>query len=728
MAQLSSSAKRKCAIYLPINGARGGLLDGNRPPLLRVVIRRLLLTCLLGLTTAHCAFAAGTRPQLNAATFDTDPKTGEIVLTGNARAEWENTLLLADEIRYDQKTNTARAIGHVTLTHGASRLLADKLSYHIDNKSYDVENLSLGQYPFYVSGLTASGTAKEVIITNAVISYTEPYPLAPSLRAAKVTYVPDEKVRAETARIGLGIGSPLSLPHFEQSVHEPILSYLDATFGYRGSLGPHLGLGALLPIAPGFKAGGDVSFYSKRGFLLGPSAKYDGELGGQEMSGEFRSGYIHDYGERLQDVLGDPIHQDRGFIDWTHHQAITDRLTVFGQLHYWSDSEVIRDFRPDEFFRIQTPDTFVEGIYTGNNYAVSLFSRLQPDSYLRVRERLPELRFDLAPTPIGLGVYERFQASAAVLQEDAIAGYPEVTSRRFDAYYGLSRPIAPNDWLTLTPVAGARLTHYARAVGGKDDYTRALGEIGFDASLRTSGVYEYKNERWDIDGIRHLLTPRLSYRYIPDAERGQQYIPAFDRDVFTTYLQPLDLGDQRNIDELHRTNTLRIGLDNTFQTRDKIYGSRDLLIVNVAADLRFDRADTERQWSEIHTELAFMPARWLRFDMYQSVNSKDLSVHELNTGVRVLDGDKWSVRFANHYLEHQFEEYIVDARYRLNEAYQVIGRVHYDAAESRFVERSVALRQNIHNLWSIEYGVSFFSGRSRESNFGFSLRIDLMGL
>lgn len=680
------------------------------------------------MSLAPVAFGAGTRPQLNAATFDTDTRTGEIVLTGDARAEWDNAFLTADEIRYNQKTNVATAVGHVTLTRGASRLLASKLSYRIDDQTYDVENLRIGQFPFYVTGARAAGTAHEVKVTDAWITYTEPYPLAPSLKAGTLTYVPDEKIRAESARLGLGVTAPVTLPHFEQSVREPLLSYMDATFGYRATLGAHLGVGALLPVAPGFKAGGDVGFYTKRGFLIGPTARYDGELGGQEMTGELRTGYIHDYGERLQDVLAEPIQKDRGYIDWAHRQSITDRLSVFGELHYWSDSEVIRDFRPEEFFSIQTPDTFVEGIYTGNNYAVSLFSRLQPNSYLRVRQRLPELRFDLAPTPVGLGVYERFQASAAVLQEDAIAGYPEVTSRRFDAYYGLSRPIAPNDWLTFTPVAGARVTHYARATGGKGDYTRGLGEIGFDASLRASGVYDYKNERWEIDGIRHLLTPRLSYRYIPDAEKGQAYIPAFDRDVFSTYLQPLDLGDRRNIDELHRTNTLRLGLDNTFQTRDKVYGSRDLLIVNLAADMRFDRETTERQFSEIHTELAFMPARWLRFDLYQSLNSKDLSIHELNTGVRIFDADAWSVRFSNHYLEHQFEEYIVDARYRLNESYQVVTRVHYDAEESRFVERSLALRQNLHNLWSIEYGVSFYSGRRRESNFGFSLRIDLMGL
>jgi LPS-assembly protein len=692
------------------------------------VMRRLLILGCFGLAFASLSPAATSRPTFDAKTVDTDPKTGEFVLTGNARFEWQNALLLADEIRYNPKTQIAAAQGNVSLTRANGRLLADRITYNVDEQWYTLDNLRLGQYPFYVSGSHAEGNRTMITVNDAVVSYTEPYALAPSLKAGTLIYIPDQSISAESARIGLGTTVPVRLPKFQQNLHEPLLSYMDAHFGYRASLGAHLGIGALVPVAPGTMVGGDVAFYTKRGLLFGPSAQYDTNLGGQDLMGSFRTGYIHDYGDRLQDVLARPIQKDRGFIDWSHHQDINSNLTVLGELHYWSDSEIIRDFSPEEFYRTQTPDSFLEGVYTKDNYVVSLFTRVGINRYQRVQQRLPELRFDLMPTPIGGGIYERFQSSIAVLDEEALAGFPELDSKRADVYYGLNRPFAPNDWFTFTPVAGGRLTHYFSATGGKDDYTRALGEIGFDAHVRASAVFDYKNERWNIDGIRHLLTPRLSYRYIPDAEKGRRYIPAIDRTVFSTYLQPLGLGDQRNIDELRSTNTLRIGIDNTFQTRDKEYGSRDLLIANFAADLRFERMPEERNVSEIHTELAFMPAKWLQFDLYQSVNSNDLSVHELNTGVRVYDSKAWSLRLGNHYLEGQFEEYLLDGRYRLNESYEVISRLHFDAQESRFVERSIGLRQTIHNLWSIEYALSFYSGRRRESNFGFALRIDLAGL
>ena len=119
-------------------------------------------------------------------------------------------------------------------------------------------------------------------------------------------------------------------------------------------------------------------------------------------------------------------------------------------------------------------------------------------------------------------------------------------SRRLDAYYGLERPLTTGDWFAFTPVAGGRFTHYASTQGATTSggTTRVLGEVGFDAAVRSSGTFAYRNDAWRIDGLRHLFTPRLSYRDIPAIDQGRARIPAIDREAFATYLQPLGLGDQ----------------------------------------------------------------------------------------------------------------------------------------------------------------------------------------
>jgi LPS-assembly protein len=63
---------------------------------------------------------------------------------------------------------------------------------------------------------------------------------------------------------------------------------------------------------------------------------------------------------------------------------------------------------------------------------------------------------------------------------------------------------------------------------------------------------------------------------------------------------------------------------------------------------------------------------------------------------------------------------------RLNERFEAISRLHYDARRRRFNEQTYGLAQNLGNTWLVSYSVSVYSGRKRESNFGFDVRVDAL--
>jgi LPS-assembly protein len=699
------------------------------------VIRRIIFA--LALAGALCARAAEESPDITADLVEGSARGA--VAKGNARFLGNGALIEADEIHYDRATDTITGIGHIKLTRGATRLLADRLVYKRTDGSFTADNIRLGSYPYFAEGFSAEGTRDEITVRRARVSYGEPGPWQPTLTAETIVIAPGRRIRTEGAIVGIGPVQALPFPRFQHNIAQPLAAALSLNGGYRRSLGVFAELGALAPIAPGLRLGADLGIYTQRGVMFGPAGRYTDPAAPERLTGYFRSGYINDHGDKRTDLLGRPVPEKRGFAEWQHQQTLTPNLTVAAQLNWWKDSDVVRDFRSRAFFPVQEPDTFVEANYTGRNHFVSAFARLQPNRFHRVQERLPELRFDLLPTPIGLGFIERFHASAAALREDPLplaplnpTPGPQLRSDRLDAYYALSRPIVPREWLSIVPVAAGRVTHYTgiRAGPGSrrdDDYTRVLGELGVDAALRTSGTFDYKNPQWKIDGLRHLFTPRLSYRYIPKADRGRGRIPQIDREAFSTYLQPLGLGDRRNIDDLRATNTLRASLDNIVQTRDPVDGSRDLLVLNLAADFRFRREFGERDVSEVHTELAFMPARWLQVDLYQSFSPHSLALRELNSGITVRDGDVWSVRFGNNFLRRELQDYSIDGRLRLTERFEALARLQYDARKRRFNEQAYGLAQNLGNTWQISYTVSLYSGRRRESNFGFNISIDAFG-
>lgn len=690
----------------------------------------------------------------------------ETALIGRAEMREADLLVTADEFRFKGRQgdnpDTLVATGNVVYTRGPLRILADKVVLHRTNRSFAAERIRLGSFPFYIAGDAAEGTRETITIRKARLSYGEPGPWQPTATADVLKLSGDGKrIESDYAQVGVGNVRPVPFPKFEHNLAEPLWGLTALTAGYRGSLGAFVDGTLHVPFAPGFRAGGDLGYYTDRGILAGPSAVYSSAQNPDRLQGFFRSGYINDYGDKKTDVLGRPIPEDRAFIEWEHRQQLTDDLNLTGQLNWWRDSEVLRDFRPRRFFPVQQPDTFVEANYAADNAHASLFARFAPNSFQLTQQRLPELRADLLPYALPNGFFARGFTSFAVLRERTLSGNPSsallaapnatqndarfaydpwttvsplpagpaerLQSMRLDSYLALSRPFAPRDWVTLTPVIGARVTHYDRTRGAaipSGSLMRSLGEVGFDARLRSSGTFAYRNEAWKINGLRHLFTPGLSYRLVPSADRQRGEMPLIDRRVFSTYLQPLGLGDQRNTDDLGDTNTLRLYFENTLQTKDEAGGSRDLVTLNVANDFRFRRRAGERDVSAIHTELAAMPAKWLEFGLYSSFTPQTFTMREFNSGVTIRDGNLWSVRFSNNFLRKNLNDYYTDARVRLNEQFDALAQLRYDQREHRFTEQSYGIVQNLGNTWRISYIASIYSGRRRESNFGFSIQID----
>lgn len=659
--------------------------------------------------------------------FDLDAK--EWIGRGHASLSFRDATMTASEIRYRTAAGVAIARGNVIMQQGSQRLLADEITYDLGKRSIDVRNLRVGSDPIYVSGTHLFGSREELTVENAHATYREPGFWTPTITADRMTLYGQETIAVQRGRVGIGRFQPIPLPSFPIPVDQIFLRYLTVGAGYRASLGAFLELGVHVPVLRGVEAGIDTGFYTQRGILAGPSGEYTFSKGEHHVSGSLKSGFIHDNGDKLGDIIGIPIQEDRGFVHWSHRESFNRHFSLNADLNFWSDSDILRDFLPEQYFPLQQPDNFVEANYVNDAVVVGAFIRPNINRYFRVQERLPEIRATLLPRLISnpeLGIYQRGHASFARLTEDEPLLGPTLKSDRLDAYFALARPFAPREWFVIRPIAGGEITHYSRVNPSADQgsYTRILGEFGIDAEMRASGTYAYKNKTWEVDGLRHLITPRLGYRYIPGADHGRSRIPPIDRRSFSTYLPPLGLGDRRNIDELGSGHLLRMEVDNTLQTRDPQYGSRDLIRLNLAADLRFDREDNASTLSDLHADLVLSPARWLNFSLYQRFSTQDQTLEELNTSVMVANSEWWSLRLGTHYLRHDIEEYVMDSRVRLNEVFEAFGRLHYDAPRSRFVQQTYGIRQTLDNLWVLQYGINLYEGRRRESSFGFVIELE----
>lgn len=690
----------------------------------------------------------GALPELSAIEpIEYDEAEQRLVARGDARLELDDTRLQSDRITYYQEFGLADAEGNVELNRGDYRLLADRLSYDTEKQVFSVSDFRTGRWPFHLEGTSAGGSTDEVSIEDSILYYGNPGPFSVNVRAKQVDYTNADggEIRLEKTTFRVGKVPFFHLPAYTQSLDQPPY-YLEADGGMDSEHGLYLQTTSLIPVQPWLRLGANLDLYTKRGALAGPTAQYVYNSDTQRIQGAINTGYIQDQGNTREDVLGRSIDKDRGFAELRHKQNIGERVTLTATASYWSDSEVTRDFRDSYFEENRRPDNFVEGVYAGDNYLVTAFSRFRPNDFDLVQERLPEVRLDVLPVPVlTTGAYHQGSVAYARLREDfsdlsPLLPDPSETDR-IDLNYRIQRPVRVADWLTFSPLAGARVTHYANqesALGalpdGGDSLTRDLYEIGFDLEARAHAVYPTRNKTWGVDGLRHQVRPVLRYRYYTEPDEADEIV-AIEREVFDTNRPMLDLSELRHTDQIEQQHLVRLGLENLYQTRagGDAYGSRNLAELNFYQDIlieRGQRADdaTEKQ-DALHAswiEFILSPAAWLRFDMATRLRTQEADIEEIRTRTALVSGEIWELGFSTDFLKEQIEQYAIDFVQRINERFTLIADARLDSRTNELVDSRIGLVTRLGSAWEIVYALTFRDRAARESDVEFDIAVRLL--
>lgn len=619
--------------------------------------------------------------------------------------------------------------GEVELTNAAMRVLMRKATIDKDKNAIVTDKFRMGKAPAYVDGDVLTLGRENGSLTNATIYFGEPDPYGLNIQSSNATIdVQQGEVTLHGATLRIGSVPFFYLPTYTQGREDAPPLSLQAHFGFRKDLGGYMQTTSYWTKNPVFQPGLLLDEYSKRGPLIGPALKYDFYSNPDwQQYGRFQSGFISDRGSRGTDILGNAIPQNRFFIDWQHVGTVGGVLDVNSSMSWWRDSYTVRDFRQSDWRDNQLPDNYVEISHREQNALASTFIRYRPNNFELTQERLPEARLDYFASPLGqTGIYQEGSAGYVQLIQPNFNGTPTLHSNRFDGYYGWRRPINPSDWATFTPVLGTRITQYQDTLGQTGDFTRMLGQVGFDAEARAVGRWDYTNPLWGINGIQHIVRPVAMYRYIPAAQQGSGLIPVIDQDLGSNYPPVFDLGDTRSIDLLHSQNVLRYGVENNLQTRADDYGSRDLASFNVYNDIHFQRSSSQQDFSDVWTGFGLDPVRWLHLQVYDRLDPVAFTNREVRSSMVLNDGDRWTLSLNTSTLQHQVNQYWTDVQYRVSERVRLYGRWRFDEHFGGLTEQFYGLRQRLGEAWDFEYGIAYYRGTGNQNGFGFNVKLVLL--
>lgn len=705
---------------------------------------RIITLLLLGPTAS--LLHAQQAPELSAdSPIAYSEETGLLIATGNARFVDDNTIVVADLIRYDRATEEVEAIGNVSVTREGLRLLADSLTYDSKSRSFSARDFRIGYPPLFIEGKRFNGNLDAVDFEDISVFFREPVQSAPRIRVKSGRWVDDEYLSADGIHFDILGKLGLPLPGITYAFGKTSFD-VDASLGYTDFLGAYAQSAWRYPLSPTLAVGGNIDLYSSRGLLIGPGVDWQSQDGLIELG--LDTGWIHDhsFADRGFDILGNRIDQDRGFAKATlKARSEQNALQTKVRAEFLSDSEVLRDFRENRYYEDPQPDAFAEFTWQKDNLLLSAFARSRLNDGYAFVERVPDLRLEWLPAELWKsGVFLQAQARASRYRlYDPLVGqilFPETTLysapsttrqtvdeflNRFDTVASLTRPIAlPAGW-QLTLRGGTRWTRWNDNSNTKID-DRFIGELGWDLQQSRLRVIPVEWNALDLDQLTHRSTLRLQHRWHEWDAQALNLPIAIDRSTYRQYAPLMDLADMRALDTLREGHHLRLAWENVLYGRKTEGFNRRLMSLDLYQDLFENQLSNSLDVDALYARLDISPADWFSLAWFLKFMPDDFQTEAAYFSATVRSADLWSVDIQTEFVEGAIQQYTLYSKYRVGENISLLGAAQYDARIGTWTRQRYGFSRRFGNVWELDVYVSLTDADERQDSLSLGLRVNLL--
>jgi LPS-assembly protein len=570
-----------------------------------------------------------------------DKHAALIEAIGNAVVRRGEETLKADYIRVNVDSGEANAVGHVKMVSPDGDVwTGEKLTHNFRTHRGEVPGLKMTMDPFR---LIRSEKAEQLdrntfVIHDAVITTctNAPSHLHYSVKAKKVTLVPDDYLEARHAFWYFGSVPVLYLPYFKRTFEDRGLSL---SAGYATELGAFVKSSYRYSVGGGIESEPHLDYYTRRGLGLGEELEWD--IGGRH-SGDLFAYYIHDsYPDEGEE---EDIDNNRYRLSVRHRTGLGQRDYMMGQVQYWSDEDILEDFFESEYQESAQPENYLWYSYRGNGYLGSLIARFRLNDFYTHVNRLPEASFDLFETRIGdSSFYFESRNSGGYLEKVWEEGLDndEYSSVRFDSANKLSAVHKAFGFLNLVPRAAYRGTYYSETLepGAAGPGSSVTSAVSKSAGARLRSVAEFgqkvsfKAFKPLGDGeMRHVAEPYADYTFRSDPTVDPEELYQFD-----------------NTDTLDKEHSLRIGMRNKIQTRQ---GNRpfDILDINGYTIYRFERGEDEPAARYVWFDAELRPSDRSVVEFDGRWDLEESGLENFNTQLRLAaPGNEWTASAEYRY-------------------------------------------------------------------------------
>jgi LPS-assembly protein len=580
---------------------------------------------------------------LQAESLDYFERERRLIATGNVVVTHGKTRLFADRIELSTETGIGTATGHVRFLTPEDDIQASQLDFNLSTEQgllYDASGVLAEVYQISGERIALIDAQRAKVHRGRLTTCTDAVPDW-EFRTAKADIHTHDYVKLRQPSFWIKGIPVFYLPYFIFPIKDKrATGFLAPTFGQRSEDGVSVREDFYWAITDWMDATVGLEYLSERGFLPHGQFRYAID---PLSDGQIDAAYIQD--RKTDDTLWRVLIQQRQAFGWGV-RGLT-HIDLRGQ------NDILRAFSND--IQLESQVTRISfGALTKQfaDSAIILHGNSNdgiPASGATGQFRhLPALSFQQFQTPL-LGV-AFFSIDAAYNRLSSTNVVDDTPVNRLDFFPNITLPLTWAPWVRFAATGGIRRTFYDHQTTTANNTTRQIGELG--AHLQGPTLRRRYNGAQGGQTIVHTIESQLTYRYVSDVD--QDDIPPFETlDENRHLLDPLQT--MPLIDRIEAANFAKLSVTNSLfvQNLNAAPAHRIRQVARLTLSQGFDiRGATATHgnllgFSDVEIELNL----WYRWYMVAALRldaaTRDLKKSTTRVLLAIAPG--WSAHLAHQY-------------------------------------------------------------------------------
>lgn len=643
---------------------------------------------------------------------------GRIVAKGNVKMNYKGAELYCDEGTYNVSSNNATIKGNVKIIQDGSTLYGEDGVYDFNTNDAQVFSIRVEQPPIYGEAKKGNkiGKEKNVLEQGYVTTCSLQKPHY-RICAKQIIIYPGERFVGKNVVFKVGEIPIFYFPYISQSFN-------DKSFIAEASIGKEKDWGYYLLTRWRYTMNkenrGKIIFdwYSDMGTGIGVEHKIETKNAGEALLKYYqikdkyyesdtinREKFFERFPER-ENIDAKYLEDDRYKTQISYDWQAKPNLSIKAELNKFSDEFFMQDFFKREYEIEPHPLSYVLMNYSLNGSSLSLLTQKRANTFFTETEYLPQLEYNFYRRNIGSSKFY-FDSIDKIsnLGYEVSRSSVEHNTFRLHSHNTLTY-IDKIKWLNITPYVGYYANFYNENAFGDNNILRLAPEAGVTLSTKLYKNFDL-NENFfggDIEQVRHVLTPELSYTYLHDSTVSDGNITPVQFDV---------------VDSLIRKDLITFYLRNKLQvkTKDKAW---DFVYFSPSVEYSLKNEGRGSYFENIKADLEIYPKEGISFnaDTTYMINKYDPNSRRISTANFAMtlsgamkelensDVGKYSLSLGHRYNRLSSTEGTLSLEYQLTPKIKVNNYMFYEYNTEDLEKQQYSITADLH-CWWMDLGVDF---------------------